>query len=306
MRHDQLFKTIFGRLLREFLELFYPEVVARLNFETTRFLDKELFADLPEGLKREADLVAEIQTYAGESELVLIHIEIQARADKDVPRRMFHYYSLLSLKYSMPTFPIVVYLRGGKGIAEEEYRLTLFGREHLRFRFCALGLERLPASEYAGKGPLGWALGAMMDKSAVGAVVPFKASMLKEIVESDLDTELKRLLVNVVETYFKLDHERKKELRLLLAKEEYRNMQDMEMTYFDELEEKGRQEGREAGKRETLLRLLTSKFGPLSETVVHRVSALKSSNELDDCLERLLTAHSLDELGLEDRGSQQK
>ncbi|MGH9390565.1 MAG: DUF4351 domain-containing protein, partial [Vicinamibacteria bacterium] len=129
-------------------------------------------------------------------------------------------------------------------------------------------------------------------------VVWFKASMLREILESELDVELKRLLVNVVETYFELDDEQKEELRRLLATEEYRDMIDTEMTYFDKLEEQGRQKGREEGKRETLLRLLTAKFGPLSEAVVHRVNALKSGSDLDNCLERLLTAHSLDELGL--------
>jgi predicted transposase YdaD len=75
------------------------------------------------------------------------------------------------------------------------------------------------------------------------------------------------------------------------------------MTYFDELEERARQkgleEGRDAGKRETLLRLLTAKFGPLSEAVVLRVNALESGNELDLCLERLLTARSLEDLGLQ-------
>jgi hypothetical protein len=305
MRHDQLFKTVIGKLLREFLELFYPDVAARLNFETLRLLDKELFADVPEGPKREADIVAEFQTRAGEPEVVLIHIEIQARTELEIPRRMFHYYALLSLRYSKPAFPIVVYLRGGEGIGEEEYRASLFGREHLRFRFGALGLERLPASEYAGKGPLGSALGALMDRSSVGDPVRFKASMLREILEGELDVELKRLLVNVVETYFKLDTEQKEELRRLLATEEYKKMQETEMTYFDELEErarqKGREEGREEGKRETLLRQMTSKFGPLSDAVVLRVKALESGKELDLYLERLLTARSLDELGLEDR-----
>ena len=309
LHSEQSYKTVIGKLLREFLELFYPEVAARLNFETLRLLDKELFADVPDGPKREADIVAEFQTHAGEPEVVLIHIEVQARTEREIPRRMFHYYALLSLRYSKPAFPIVVYLRGGEGIGEEEYRASLFGREHLRFRFGALGLERLPASEYAGTGPLGSALGALMDRSSVGDPVRFKASMLREILESDLDLEMKRLLVNVVETYFRLDTEQKDELRRLLATEEYKEMQETEMTYFDELEEQGRQkgldEGREAGKRETLLRLLTSKFGPLSEAVVLRVNALKSGNELDIYLERLLTARSLEELQLTARDSGQ-
>jgi predicted transposase YdaD len=111
----------------------------------------------------------------------------------------------------------------------------------------------------------------------------------------------------VVETYFRLDAEEREGFRQLLTRKEYRKMQEMEMTYFDELEErarqKGREEGREAGKRETLLRLLTAKFGPLPEAVVLRVSALESGNELDRCLELLLTARALDDLGLEDRDS---
>jgi predicted transposase YdaD len=90
------------------------------------------------------------------------------------------------------------------------------------------------------------------------------------------------------------------------------------MTYFDELEERGRQKGREEGreegreqgrdegKRETLLRLLTAKFGPLPDAVVQRVSAIQSGSELDLYLERLLTARSLEELGLHVPGSSQK
>jgi hypothetical protein len=128
-----------------------------------------------------------------------------------------------------------------------------------------------------------------MDRSSIGDVVRFRASMLKEILEGELGVELKRLLVNVVETYFKLDPGQKEELRRLLATEEYRDMRDTEMTYFEELEERARKEGREegsaegreAGKRETLLRLLTSKFGPLSEAVVLRVNAIVGSGSFE-------------------------
>jgi hypothetical protein len=90
-------------------------------------------------VKRGADIVAELQTHAREPEVVLIHIEVQARTEPEVARRMFHYYALLSLRYSKPAFPLVVYLRGGEGIAEEEYRASLFGREQLQFRYGALG-----------------------------------------------------------------------------------------------------------------------------------------------------------------------
>jgi len=38
MGQDQLFKTILEGLLRDFLDLFFPEAAARLDFETLRFV----------------------------------------------------------------------------------------------------------------------------------------------------------------------------------------------------------------------------------------------------------------------------
>ncbi len=71
-------------------------------------------------------------------------------------------------------------------------------------------------------------------------------------------------------------------------------MQELELTYFDELELKGVLKG----KRETLLRQLTVKFGSLPESVVGKVEALSSVSDLDVYLERLVTANSLEDIGL--------
>ncbi len=91
----------------------------------------------------------------------------------------------------------------------------------------------------------------------------------------------------------------------------------MEVTWADEIREegrekgleqgleKGREEGREqgreeglvAGKRETLLHLLATKFGTLPGETALRVQAMESPDELDRYLDRLLTAKSLDEMG---------
>jgi hypothetical protein len=43
---DQLFKAILEALLRGFLERFFPDEAARLNFDTLRFLEKEVFANV--------------------------------------------------------------------------------------------------------------------------------------------------------------------------------------------------------------------------------------------------------------------
>ena len=53
MRHDQLFKKLLEKFLRDFLELFFPDVAARLDFGIVQFLDKELPMDFPRGTTRE-------------------------------------------------------------------------------------------------------------------------------------------------------------------------------------------------------------------------------------------------------------
>ena len=75
-------------------------------------------------------------------------------------------------------------------------------------------------------------------------------------------------------------------------------MQDVDLTWMDKLLLEGEEKGVLKGKRETLLRLLAQKFGPLSEGVTAHVEAYESVDELDACLERIPTATTLEETGL--------
>ena len=94
----------------------------------------------------------------------------------------------------------------------------------------------------------------------------------------------------------------------------------MRLTWAEQIEEKGRLEGKKEGllegkkegllegkregllegKREALLRQLTAKFGPLHEATAARVQAIDSSRELDHQLDRVLGARSLSDMGLGD------
>ena len=80
----------------------------------------------------------------------------------------------------------------------------------------------------------------------------------------------------------------------------------MEVTWADEIAEKGfakglekgRQSGLLSGKREALLQQLITKFGPLPEHATSRLHSTESLDELDVYLDRVLTAESLEEMGL--------
>ncbi len=266
--------------------------------------------------------MAALETHEGDPELILVHIEVQVRPKKELAQRMFEYYVLLRRRYQAPVFPVVVYLRGGQGLSEEEYQETLFGREQLRFRYMSIGLAKLEPEEYLEKSPLAAALAALMNRARAPNRLELRAAMLRQIAKSALDDAQKFLLVNIVETYFELDEEETERYRKFLSARGYREVEEMEVTWADKMMEKGRVEGREQGreegrvqgreegreqglkvglvegKRETLLRQLTAKFGPVSEKTRSRVQALESVAELDAYLERVLTAESIDDMGL--------
>jgi len=93
--HDQLFKDLLQAFFREFMELFFPTVAARLDFTQTTFLMQEVFTDIPTGEQRNVDLVAQVMTLDGAPELILIHLEVQGERRGAFPARMSEYYMLL-------------------------------------------------------------------------------------------------------------------------------------------------------------------------------------------------------------------
>jgi hypothetical protein len=57
MDHDRLFKKLLTTFFVEFFELFYPDLAKFLDAASLTFLDKELFTDLTQGDRHEADLL---------------------------------------------------------------------------------------------------------------------------------------------------------------------------------------------------------------------------------------------------------
>ena len=77
----------------------------------------------------------------------------------------------------------------------------------------------------------------------------------------------------------------------------------MQLTWAEKLERKVRKEGQKEGslegKRDALLRLLTAKFGQLSEKTVSRVRAVESVAQLNRYLDQVLVAELLAEMGFQ-------
>ena len=239
-------------------------------------------------------------------ELILVHIEVQLRPRGVFAYRMFQYYALFRFKYGIPVFPVAVYLQGGKGLTDEQYRETLFGREFLRFRYQTVALARLQAEEYVGSGnAVAAALAAVMNRENVEDRLTLRLLMEQYVAKAKVGDAREYLLLDLIKTYFELEPGEEDIFHQLLSKPEYREAYEMELTWSEKMMEKGREQGRLSGliegKRETLKHLLTKKFGPLPENTVSRIEALESLEDLDTYLDRVLTAENLEDMGLDGR-----
>jgi predicted transposase YdaD len=295
--HDRLFKEFLHRFLPDFLKLFFPEEAARLNFATLKFLDKELVINLPSQELRITDTVAELQTWQGEPETIIIHVEVEGREKRTLPQRMSEYYALLRILRRKAVLPIaLILLPKAGGLAWKTYTEELFGHEVLRFQYGQVGIRDLSSPTYLARHePVAAALAALM-KANRKRLAEVKLAALRVVVESKLSDGDKLFLVTLINTYLPTSE-------LPAAREEImQNLAEIEMSWGDKLREEGREEGELKGelkgKCEVLLRLLAFKFGALPDAFVGRIKAITEGAQLDALIEQALSAASLADIKL--------
>ena len=330
--HDQLFKDLFRTFFQELLLLVDAGLAACLSPEAV-FLDKELFLDLPEGKRREADLLVEVPERAGGRKL-LIHVEIEHRARAGIGRRLWRYFLQLHLRHSGPVVSLVVFLHGGPpGSRWAVHVERLDERELVRFSYLSFGISRLPAEALLERPePLAWALAALARPGALGRA-RLKLELLRKIAEAPVGEAEQFLLTNCVETYLQLsgrDVEEFSSLRRALHEPEVEVMQTTwadrmeaeayERAYdkaYDKVYDKAYEEAYEkayekacetvseeanrAGVdrvRSTVLRQLGQRFGKVSPKLRKRLEAMHSLDELVAVADRILEVQSVGELNL--------
>jgi hypothetical protein len=311
-RHDQLWKDLVRAFFGDFVRIVVPRMAQELRLGAARFLKDEYFTDVPRGRRQLLDLVAEVESRTGDPEIVLVHVEVEARTRKAMERRMWRYAMQLRLRHCKPVVPIALHLRGGApDVTEVTVEDRFAGIRLASFTYFAFGLSRSEAQKYLERPePLAWGLAALMRRGTTNAARHLRACLRPIARDPRLDEARRFLLVNCVKTYVQLDEAARAEYDALLAAEGDEEVRAMEMTWADRIRhegmevgmergrQEGRQEGREEGKRDLLLEQLERRFGPLPPATVKRVRALTSSDEISRLAARVLDAPSLEDLGL--------
>ena len=271
--HDAVFKLLLDEFFVEFLDLFCPDALALIDPTQISFLDKELFADLVDPDRREADIIARVGI-AGREAFFIIHLEHQAQEDKALDRRMFRYFARLYERYDVPIYPIALcsYPSPRRAVADRHV-VAIADLPVLHFQYRTVQLNRLDWRAYLrNDNPLAAALMARM-RIAPSDQMQVKAACLSRILGLPLSPRRRRLLARFVGVYLSLLPMQEAAVQATLAAEttqKEHTMQTMEEIYQQVMRETGQRES----ARKIVERLLTKRFGPPEARIVTEIGRL--------------------------------
>lgn len=272
--HDQLSKSMNKIFFKELLELFTPDLAARLHLDDPTlpitFVDKEVYTDFPTGARRTMDVLGRVWTRDGDVERVLLLNENQESDDLPggSPRDLRHLRSLIQRKEKLPlsarVFLYSMYLQqrhfpepvlalalwfcpGKDGIGVERYDYRTFGAG-LSVDYYRVCVPDLCAEEYLRTdNPVVYGLAARMKRGSLSKVeLAFECR--RRIARSGLSPLKKALLWNYSRTYGKLSAVEETEMQTILDQSENKDIKDSELTYFGRIALEARQEGRQEGE----------------------------------------------------------
>ena len=273
MDHDRLFKELLTVFFVEFVALFLPDVAVYLDAGSLEFLDKEVFTDVTSGDRHEVDVVVKAR-FREEEAFFLIHVENQASAQSDFPRRMFRYFARLHDKYDLPVYPVVLFSYDAPRRAEPtRYKVAFPGRTVLQFDYRVIQLNRLPWRRFVQQtNPVATALMAKM-KMAPRDRPRVKLECLRLLATLKLDPSRSELIGGFVELYLKLSAEENRQFERERAKL-MPEVEETNMTMWTSWGREGYAKGEQEGKEGLVARQLSRRFGSLSSEGMARLNRM--------------------------------
>ncbi|MEW6283993.1 MAG: transposase [Candidatus Eremiobacterota bacterium] len=295
MSYDSPWKEGICRYFRQFLEFFFPEVAAEVDWEAGwDLLDTELrqITREAETGERRADTLVRVRRRQGDLALVLIHVEVQNQVDADFPQRMLVYHYRIFDYYRLPVCSLAILGDSAGDWRPASYRHSLWG--------CQLQLDFpiVKLTDFKGRveelsqdpNPFGLIVAAHLEAQATRPDTPrrrhAKLRLVRRLYQRGATKEEVLELFRLIDWILELSGQNDGQFLQDLAEYE----QEVCMTYITSVErhgieiglQQGREEGRLAGLREATLKILSRRFGPPSEELVARFQAITEPARLDD------------------------
>ncbi|MGM0694661.1 MAG: Rpn family recombination-promoting nuclease/putative transposase [Pseudomonadota bacterium] len=306
---DSPWKEALEHYFPQFLELLLPEMHRDIDWQRPHeFLDKELqqvVRDTDAG-RRHTDKLVKVFTLDGSETWVLVHVEVQGKADRHFNARMFRYYYRLQDKYPQRRIASVAILTDTGSHRAVGYHEQALWKTRLSFTFPVVDLPRLGSDRKPfenSANPFAVIVLAQLEahrtKDDDNARLVTKFSLMKRLYRRGYSrTEVLELL-RLIDWMLALPPALEEKLEAQMARFE----EEIQMSYvtsFERIAEKrGVEQGMQQGESRALMRMLvkqlTLKFGTLPPWAEQRIEAAGIA-ELDHWAERVLTADSLDDI----------
>ncbi len=300
MNHDQGFKHLLSAYFLEFLDLFAPEVRAFAEPDSLVFLDKEVFADLPDGQRGEADLLASLRV-AGSERIFLVHLEHEAQYRNDFERRMFFYYARLLERHGLDIYPLAVLSYPRRRTLQPDRFVVEFPcLRPLVFQFQVIELNALRWRDYLeSPNPVGACLLPFMGP-ARGQRAEVKAASFKMLVGLELEPTRLGFLFQFVDSYLplrRLEEKRKFDAEIAqMSRKEREAVMQYTTSWEREGLVRGRQEGRQEGLRRAVELQIKDRFQADASSLLEDLSRVHEEKQLDAIVLALGRQVSLEEL----------
>ena len=299
MDHDRLFKELLTTFFLEFIDVFLPTVSDAIDHDISLVpMDKEIFTDVTLSQTHQVDILMKAR-FRGADAFFLIHIENQATAQADFPKRMFRYFARLTEKYDLPVYPVVIFSYDTPLRPEPDRFMVVFpGKQILRFDYSVIQLNRIPWIRFIRtQNPVAIALMAKMKMSKRDRP-RVKAECMRLLASLKLDPTRTKLIGVFVDSYLPLNAREMKQYERAISDftpaERNATMEIMTSWHREGIEE-GISQGISQGKESLVLRLLHRRIGDVSPETTARLAKL-SPEQLDDLGEALLEFSSVTEL----------
>jgi hypothetical protein len=193
-------------------------------------------------------------TLKGTDVVVIVHVEPQSYVETNFHERMYQYFSLLYNKYRKPIVPIAVFSYK-ENWEKNQYEMEFPFFKVLTFNYMTLHLKKKNWREYIrSDNPVAAALLSEMGYKEEERV-QVKKEFLRMMTRMQLDPARERLIYGFFETYLTLTGEEEEKLMEevgKLSKESEEFIKNLPISY----EERGKEKGKEIGKKEVALKML--------------------------------------------------
>ncbi len=280
---DSPWKSILRQYFPEAIAFFFPDVADLVDWtQPPEFLDKEFTKIAPDAKvgRRFADQLVRVKLNRGGNLVLLIHVEVQAAAEKDFAERMFIYAIRIFDYFRQPAISLAILCDGRANWRPQHYGFEL-PQTKLDFQFGTVKLldySDRQAELAHSRNPFAIVVTAHLKMQETRRDPPtrkqWKMRLIRQLYESSYNQDQVLNLFKFLDWILVLP----KQLETAFWLELQAYEEERQMPYVTSIErmatKAGRKAGIEEGRRSLILEMLEEQVGQLTDELQAQVEAL--------------------------------